>query len=98
MQSLSWLQARFSGQGRHGPPQSTSVSPWFVTPSSPAVHAGFKQTVWAMTGAFSARPQLPLVQSAGSSQFWPKAQAGHVSPQSTSVSPSSSRWFVQALG
>src|SRR4051812_8667208 len=74
-------QSAFAGHARpkpqgaeHAPPQSTSASPPFFTPS---VHVGVAQPPPAHT---------PLAQSAGIAQCFPSAQAGHAPPpQSTSV-------------
>src|SRR5262245_56582108 len=82
-QSLSVLQCLPTEHCPHGPPQSASLSPPFVTPSE---HVGARQVPPSHTS---------LEQSASISQGPPGGQPSQEPPQSTPVSSPSWRRFVQ---
>ena len=74
MQSVATAQLRLLAHGLQVPPQSTSVSLPFFTPS---VQPG----VWQIPDL-----QNVLAQSPSPEHFLPTAHLGHVLPQSMSVS------------
>ena len=97
-QSSASTQRRASPQGSHPPPQSTSVSSLFLTPSSqrasahsPLVHRRLTQSVATLHAAWAAQgPQAPPQSTSDSSPFWrPSSQRGAATqrPVSSSQTP-----------
>jgi hypothetical protein len=78
-QSASFSQSRPGRHGAHGPPQSTSASVAFFTPSS-------QVGIWHVPSL-----QAPLKQSLCLSHGWPIPQGGQPPPQSMPVSAALSR-------